>query len=121
MIVSLLATLVACGESEAYPAQVRPFCEVAVTALDGKTPDPQDMGRIEALAAQVLPKEDAQRIIAELELLRSDLQADSAPGYSTVAVTELVGTLCNAPVRAIISNPPLVGVTGDDPPEPHTR
>jgi hypothetical protein len=93
-----------------------------VVAIDGKTPDPQDLGRIEALARQVLPNEDAEAVVVELEVLRSDLQADSAPGYSTVALAELVGALCDSPVHGIVSNPPLVGVTNvDDPPEPHTR
>jgi hypothetical protein len=106
------ALVAACG----YPSQVAPFCEEAVPIIDGRTPYPPEVDMLKALAIQVLPAETAEGMVVELDLLQFELQGDSPPGYSTGAVAQLVTDVCNVEVRAITSNPPLVG--SDDPLQP---
>ncbi|MEX2622325.1 MAG: hypothetical protein WD651_01200 [Acidimicrobiia bacterium] len=84
--------------------------------IDGRTPLRPELENLRRLAIEYLPAENSEPLALELDLLWAALQGGSTAGYSTGAVAGLIGDMCGARVRAIISNPQLQG--SDDPPQP---
>jgi hypothetical protein len=86
------------------PADLRPFWEVAVPAVDGRVPTPDDQRRIVDLARRLLPQQTASELENELERLRQQVQP-AAGGYTTAGVARIVGEICQTSLRALVSSP----------------
>lgn len=110
------ASLGACG----YPSDVAPFCDVAVPVFEDGSAVRPELENLKRLAVEYLPPESSEPLVVELDLLWAALQGGSNEGYSTGPVAELIGDICDARVRAMISGKPLV-IEGQDPTPPMGR
>lgn len=75
-------------------ALVAHFCEGVVPLMNGREPGLPALDEV-LEAAMNLPAEDRSIVVERAEALRADLAARPLDGYSTGALNEVIGELCN--------------------------
>jgi hypothetical protein len=84
-------------------ALVADFCEVVVPLANGREPTQPDLDKV-IEAATDLAEEDRAIVVDRAEALAIDLAARPVAGYSTVALNEVIGELCNVNMLSIASS-----------------